>query len=730
MTVRVAHRCERSDVSIRWIIFTSAAVALLLQPSAALAQNSACATFDPPAAFRADSVRVVFKTSPTAPAAGAPAPTVTFSNTSGKAWTAPLTLDAGRGTFVLPADIPLGGYTAKFGDACTMPFEVRSPVRLTVTGLSPNGTQWANNNEKDVTLAIHGTGFVTSAPDTAGPWTDNQLYINDDLVRKVSWNPPSSPRCEDSSVTSTQADVLDAQTIRVCHLDLSALGNDEGWFVWMGIKATTARISVGQPGVLPTSPWPFRLYPWWAGGVTVTLAAVVLTLMLAGLVLLFVYTYKKSKKQQGVRVSARSALFLDLETDTYSLSKLQFYLWTAAALYGYIYLVVSRLFVQGAEWPEVPDNLPGIIGIGIATAVGATVATNIRGPKGSGTERPSLGDFVMSGGVVAADRVQMLVWTLVGVGIFVVAVAQHGPTDIDKLDTIPSTLLVLSGISSAGYLSGKLARKPGPVLDEIHIEPPDSDEALANAAVPPPGTVDVSAALSGAQNAVLPAPAAPTAKAAVDALTQAKSIAQGVKTVAQATTALPALVAQRQIAEASAASAAAALVKVDTPENALAAQTAQRAAGAIADLEAAATTAAGTFPNQSAGAPRFERVITLRGRNLSPNGIFSIDTRALPFRMLAPDPADPQVKRVPVMLIPETDSPEMAMSMKLTIDPGQLSDADRQVYDAWFRKGQDKTLTFRITNPDGQQDDLSFTVPPAAAQAPGKGGGGAAGGNR
>ena len=714
-------------MSIRRIILTLLGIAAL-HPRVALAQSAACAVFEPPAAFRAESVRVGFKTPPAAPAAGG-APTATFRGTSDKTWSVPLTLDAGRGTFVLPADIPLGGYNVEFSiGGCTVPFEVRSPVRLTVTGVSPKGTQWVNGKEKDVTLAIHGTGFVTSAPDNAGAWTDNQLYVNEDLIEKVTWNPPSAPRCEDQNVTSTQADVLDGQTIRVCHLDLSALGNDQGWFVWMGIKATTARISVGQPGVQRTAPWPFRLYPWWAGGVTVTLAAAALTFVLAGLVLWFVYLYKNSRKQSGVTFSARSALFLDTETDTYSLSKLQFYLWTAGAVYGYTYLVLSRLFVQGAEWPEVPDNLPGIIGIGIATAVGATVATNIRGPKGSGTEMPSLGDFVMSGGVVAADRVQMLVWTLLGVGIFVVAVAQHGPTEIDKLDTIPSTLLVLGGISSAGYLGGKLARKPGPVLDEIHIDPPDSDEALANAAVPPPGTVDLTAALSIAHNAVLPAPAAPTAKAAVDALTQAKAIAQGVKTVAQATAALAPLASQRQIAEASAASAAAALVKVDNAENALAAQTAQRAAGAIADLELATTSAAGTFPNQSAGAPRFERVITLRGRNLSPNGIFSIDARALPFRMLAPDPADIQAKRTPVMLIPETDNPAMAMSMQLTIDPGQLSDADRQVYDAWFRKGQDKPLTFKITNPDGQQDDLSFTVPPAAAQAPGKGGGAAVGG--
>ena len=179
-----------------------------------------------------------------------------------------------------------------------------------------------------------------------------------------------------------------------------------------------------------------------------------------------------------------------------------------------------------------------------------------------------------------------------------------------------------------------------------------------------PGLWDLTAALSTAQNVVLTAPAAPTAKAGVDALTQAKTIVQGVKTVAQASTALPALAAQRQIAKTVAAAAAAAMVKVDTTENALAAETAQRAAGAIGDLESATRAAAGTFPNRSAGTPAFERVITLRGRNLSPNGIFSIDGRALPFRMLAPDPADPAAKRAPAVLIPESENPEMAVSRR------------------------------------------------------------------
>jgi hypothetical protein len=187
--------------------------------------------------------------------------------------------------------------------------------------------------------------------------------------------------------------------------------------------------------------------------------------------------------------------------------------------------------------------------------------------------------------------------------------------------------------------------------------------------------------------------------------------------VAQAGAALAALAAKRQIAETTATAAADAMLKVDTADNALAAETAQRAAVAIADLEMAVRGAPGTFANRPADAPTFTRVITLRGRNLSPAGIFSIDGFALPFRMLKPDPLDPAARRVPEVLIPESGNPEMAVSMRLTIDPGQLGDADRAVYDRWFSKGSATARVFKLTNPDGQQDDLSFSVPPAAAQA-------------
>src|SRR5262249_44820966 len=87
-------------------------------------------------------------------------------------------------------------------------------------------------------------------------------------------------------------------------------------------------------------------------------------------------------------------LFLDLETDTYSLSKLQFYMWTLAALFGYTYLFIGHVFVQGLAWPDVPGTLPGIIAFSAGTSIGAQIINSTRGSKGAGEVEPSLADFV------------------------------------------------------------------------------------------------------------------------------------------------------------------------------------------------------------------------------------------------------------------------------------------------------------------------------------------------
>jgi len=164
------------------------------------------------------------------------------------------------------------------------------------------------------------------------------------------------------------------------------------------------------------------------------------------------------------------ALFIDDATQTYSLSKCQFYAWTGAAMLGYIFFAVAKSIIQGsAAFPDVPGGLPGILLYSAGTSVLATGITSTKGSKGSGEIHPTLADFITNGGVVAPERLQFVVWTVAGVFTFLTIVFKSDPLTVSDLPKIPDGFMQLMGISSAGYLAGKLARKPGPVISVVSV---------------------------------------------------------------------------------------------------------------------------------------------------------------------------------------------------------------------------------------------------------------------
>jgi len=161
-------------------------------------------------------------------------------------------------------------------------------------------------------------------------------------------------------------------------------------------------------------------------------------------------------------------LLLDEETNTYSLSRLQFYLWTFVAILSYFFLLFSRNLVQGKlEFIDIPSGLPGIVFISAATSFFAIGITETKGSKGSGFIKPRLSDFITAGGNVVPERFQFALWSIAGVLVYAFIVLFQNPGVIDKLPTIPDGFLQLSGVSSLGYLGGKLARTPGPVTSGI-----------------------------------------------------------------------------------------------------------------------------------------------------------------------------------------------------------------------------------------------------------------------
>jgi hypothetical protein len=167
-------------------------------------------------------------------------------------------------------------------------------------------------------------------------------------------------------------------------------------------------------------------------------------------------------------VSMARAMLIDPETSTYSLAKLQFYVWTFAGLAGWLYLSFAKSLVQGS-WTlsDVPPNLPGIVAISVGTGIISSGVASVAGNKGSGDFEPSWADFITSGGVVAPERLQYLLWTIVGGVAFLFNTLMISPAEIDTLPAIPQGFLTLMGISAGGYLGGKLARGAGPNIRNV-----------------------------------------------------------------------------------------------------------------------------------------------------------------------------------------------------------------------------------------------------------------------
>jgi hypothetical protein len=192
---------------------------------------------------------------------------------------------------------------------------------------------------------------------------------------------------------------------------------------------------------------------------------------LLGILYLLVRAGIRLGKVNGEKYGSLRAFLIDKETNSYSLSKFQLTLFTLVTVFGYIYVFVCRLFVQWVfELPPVPEGLPGMMAVSLGTTVVAAGIGAKIGGKGAGPESPSLADLITSGGVVLPERFQFFLWTIVSsVGVLVLILASD-PVTVNALPKLPDGMLYLMGLSSAGYLGGKLVRGPGPSIKSVDAE--------------------------------------------------------------------------------------------------------------------------------------------------------------------------------------------------------------------------------------------------------------------
>jgi hypothetical protein len=198
--------------------------------------------------------------------------------------------------------------------------------------------------------------------------------------------------------------------------------------------------------------------------VRIALLALVPLAVVIGLIMIAYYSQRRTTR------NLLAALLYDSVTQTYSLSRAQFFWWLTIVAYGYTFLFIGRGVTAG-DWVFPPLNgLLLTLVISTGTLLGAIVTSNVRGQKGSGTVHPSLADLITNGGVIAPERIQQLLWSLLA-GVAVLWIVLSTYTTATALPDIPQELLALMGLSSAAYVTGKIVRTPGPIIRQVDVQP-------------------------------------------------------------------------------------------------------------------------------------------------------------------------------------------------------------------------------------------------------------------
>jgi hypothetical protein len=158
----------------------------------------------------------------------------------------------------------------------------------------------------------------------------------------------------------------------------------------------------------------------------------------------------------------------------YSLSLFQMAFWFFLVIAAYVFM-----WLITDELDTITDSILALIGIGAATALGATLIdrtkTAPRPDEPGGKSRGFINDVISDPTGVSLHRFQMFVWTLVLGVIFVGSVYKNL-----EMPEFSATLLGLMGISSGTYLGFKVPEKqgsdttPGATPDAEPVKPPET----------------------------------------------------------------------------------------------------------------------------------------------------------------------------------------------------------------------------------------------------------------
>lgn len=173
-----------------------------------------------------------------------------------------------------------------------------------------------------------------------------------------------------------------------------------------------------------------------------------------------------------------------------SLSRLQAVLWSVLILSAFLAAAISNLLVvnnpTGALSISIPPELLGILGISATSLIGATLILKAKKPdqvdynpdSGNPADRPSWSDMFKGDDVANADfvdlsKVQMFCFTIILVLVYggalaaMFLLANHKHSAIGALPGLNPIIVVLFGISHAGYLAYKAVPRTLPSVSQL-----------------------------------------------------------------------------------------------------------------------------------------------------------------------------------------------------------------------------------------------------------------------
>lgn len=160
----------------------------------------------------------------------------------------------------------------------------------------------------------------------------------------------------------------------------------------------------------------------------------------------------------------------------YSASLLQLLIFTYLTVFSYVAVYVARLGAGLSALPDIPLNLFLLMGLSVssATASKGIVVSYVEEGKLPAASDDKSGVVEDKSGRVALTKVQMLIWTFIAAGIYLVTVLDFIKSNgyvssTIALPDVDGALVVLIGASQGAYIGGKLvSRTTGrPIIHSI-----------------------------------------------------------------------------------------------------------------------------------------------------------------------------------------------------------------------------------------------------------------------